>query len=405
MHNLKIGILRETKIPPDKRVALPPDKILDLERVYPQLRFTVQPCKIRCYTDEEYLAAGVEMNENLDDCDLLIGVKEVDADTLLPGKTYMFFAHVAKKQPYNQNLLQTILKRKINLIDYEYLTHENGLRLLAFGKWAGIVGAYNGLRGLGVASGEFDLKPAHQCHNLQDMNTQLNDVVLKNRRILVSGGGRVALGAMETLSRLNIRSVTPQAFLQDHFDEPVVCRIDPEHYVMRKDGTPFHLQHFFDHPSEYSSTAQPFIRRADLYIAAHFWDPKSPRMFELSDFTNTDRDRGKGFPIVIADISCDINGSIPTTTHPTTIENPFYWYGEEPRVLMMTVDNLPGELPRDASDDFSAVLSKEIIKRMVEGDPDGVIARATITENGQLTPPFSYLKEFSEGHQEQSDPT
>ncbi|MCK5822257.1 MAG: hypothetical protein KAH17_10225 [Bacteroidales bacterium] len=386
MEVIKIGVLRETKVPPDHRVALPPNRIVELKKLLPNIDVLVQASSIRCYKDDEYTQLGIALQEDLSDCDILIGVKEVDIPALIPDKTYLFFAHVAKEQAYNRKLLQAFLDKRIHMIDYEYLTDTNGIRLIAFGRWAGIVGAFNGLRGLGVYTGDFELKPANNCHDRQEMDAQLDKVVLKNTRILLSGGGRVAQGAMETLNKLGIREVSPEEFSAGEFNEPVFCRIDPWHYVARNDGKDFDLKHFFDNPKDYHSTALKYLQKTDLYIAAHFWDPDSPRMFELDELDQNS--------MVIADISCDINGSVPTTTHATTIADPFYRYND---ILMMTVDNLPGELPRDASDEFSDVLVKEILPRLVLNDPEKVIERASITEKGELTKNFSYLDDYSKG--------
>lgn len=413
MEKVKIGVLRETKIPPDRRVALPPEKILELKSILPQVEVVVQPSPLRCYTDKEYTSKGIALQEDLTDCDILIGVKEVDIAALIPRKTYLFFAHVAKKQDYNRDLLKSLLKKKVQLIDYEYLTDPTGIRLIAFGRWAGIVGAYNALRGYGWLSGQYALKPAHLCHDRQEMDKNLENVRLKNARILISGGGRVAQGALETMEKLGIRQVNPGDYLTQNYAEPVYCRIDPWHYAKRKDNREFELQDFFHNPKEYESSALPYLERTNIYIAAHYWNPQSPRIFELKDLQSPISDPQS--PIsnlqlkVIADISCDINGSVPTTTRATTIAEPFYWYntrlgcelpvkeseGGAGMILMMTVDNLPGELPRDASDEFSGILVKEILPRLVLKDPEQVIHRAKITEDGRLTELFSYLKDFA----------
>ncbi len=390
MDPFKIGVLRETKVPPDRRVALPPHRIIELQKHFPKLQIVVQPSDLRCYSNSEYNQLGITLQENLGDCDALIGVKEVDINTLLSDKTYFFFAHVAKEQPYNKPLMQALLHKNIRMVDYEYLTDGTGTRLIAFGRWAGVVGAYNGLRGLGIHSDRFDLKPAHMCKDRKEMEAQLNKVILDKTHILVSGGGRVAQGAMETLKKLTIREVSPKEYLAKTFDEPVICRIDPEHYVARTDGGPFSYKHFFENPKEYKSTAKPYLTKTDLYVAAHYWNPDSPRMFEIDNNQPTQDDFQP--PKVIADVSCDIDGSVPTTTHATTIANPFYWYDD---ILMMTVDNLPGELPRDASDDFSKILAEQIIPKLLKDDPEGVIKRATITEDGELTKAFDYLKDYA----------
>jgi len=400
---LRIGILRETKIPPDRRVALPPAAVSELVSRNPGIDVIVQPSEIRCYKDEEYLREGVILNDDLSSCDILVGVKEVDVKALIPGKSFMFFAHVAKEQPYNRNMLRAILKQKIRLIDYEYLTDHTGIRLIAFGRWAGIVGAYNALRGWGIRTGRYELKPAHECHDHQGMNAQLDHVNLKNARILISGGGRVAQGAMETLKKLGIREASPGEYLSLDYDEPVYCRIDPWHYVERINGSEFSLNHFFENPGMYRSVFKPYAEKTDIYIASHYWDPDSPRMFSIDEL------KKPSFRIkMIADISCDINGSVPSTLRATTIPDPFYGFdpktGKEinpfsplPPVTMMTVDNLPGELPRDASSDFARVLVEKIIPKLTGNDPEGVIERATIAEDGKLTENFLYLKAYVEG--------
>lgn len=400
---MKLGILRETKNPPDKRVPVSPPQIVKMIERFPDVEVYVQPSDIRCFPDEEYNYLELNLKEDLSDCDILIGVKEVEPSTLIPDKTYMFFAHVGKKQDYNRGLLQEIVKKKIKLIDYEYLTDYKGQRIVAFGRWAGIVGAYNGLRARGLYTNAFELKPAHQCRDLEEMFAGLYRVDLKPKKILVTGGGRVAMGAMETLSELNIREVSPEDFLQKEFDEPVLCRLDPEHYVKHRTGADFNYEHFFQHPDEYVSTFKPYTKVTDIYIACHFWHPKSPVFITKEDMKEPD------FNInVIADVSCDVNGPIASTIRASTIADPFYDYNpmteeeEAPfssdrNITVMAVDNLPGELPRNASADFGETLIDEVFPSLFGYDDKGIIDRATITGNGKLTEKFSYLQKYLEG--------
>ena len=400
---LKVGILRETKNPPDKRVPVTPSQAVKLSERFPEVDVYIQPSDIRCYTDEEYQYLDLNMKEDLSDCDILIGVKEVDPKTLIDNKTYMFFAHVAKKQPYNRGLLQEIIKKKIRLIDYEYLTDYNEQRIVAFGRWAGIVGAYNGLRARGIRTDNFELKPAHQCKDMDEMFAGLKKIKLEKKKILVTGGGRVAMGAMETLSQLNIREVSPDEFLNQEFNEPVLCRIDPENYVEHKGGMQFDLHHFFKHPEEYKSTFKPFTKVTDIYIACHFWDPKSPNFIEKEDYLDPE------FKItVIADVSCDVDGPIASTVKASTIADPFFGYnpqtGEAERpfispknITVMSVDNLPGELPRNASSDFGNNLIDKVYPSLFGNDDTGMIERATIAKDGKLTERYSYLKDYLEG--------
>jgi saccharopine dehydrogenase (NAD+, L-lysine-forming) len=398
---LKIGILRETKNPPDRRVPLTPPQIVALQEIYPFTEFFVQPSDIRCYSDEEYEYLDIPLKEDLSDCNILMGVKEVDKRTFIPGKTYMFFAHVAKKQPHNREMFREMSDRHLRLIDYEYLTTDKGERVVAFGRWAGIVGAYNGLRARGIKTNRFKLKPAHQCRELDEMWAGLRLIELKpGLKILVTGTGRVANGAMETLSVCNIVQVTPEDFLNREFEIPVMCQIGPEYYTSHKNNRPFSFTHFIKHPDEYESAFLPFTKVTDILITGHFWDPRSPVFFTKQDM------KSSGFRIsVIADISCDVNGPIPSTLRATTIADPFYGYNpyletEEQaftrpsNITVMSIDNLPGELPRDASADFGKQLMKNTLHDLLSGVDSPMIRRATILKDGELTLAFNYLGDY-----------
>jgi saccharopine dehydrogenase (NAD+, L-lysine forming) len=398
---LKVGILRETKNPPDRRVPLTPPQIIALEEMYPSVEFFVQPSDIRCYSDEEYSYLNIPLKEDLKDCDILLGVKEVDKRLFIPGKTYMFFAHVAKKQPHNREMFREMVARKIRLIDFEYLTTDSGQRVVAFGRHAGIVGAYNGLRARGMKTNRFKLKPAYQCRDLDEMWAGLRLIELKpGLKVLVTGEGRVSHGAMETMSICNLVQVSPEDFLAKEFDVPVVCQIGPDRYTRNKNGKPFNFNHFTKYPEEYESTFLPYTRVTDILIACHFWDPRSPHFFTRDDIKKDD------FRIsIIADISCDINGPIPSTLRASTIADPFYGYNpdletEEPafskpgNITMMAIDNLPGELPRDASLDFGKMLMGSVLHDILVQNESPMIERATIINNGILMPKYLYLSDY-----------
>jgi hypothetical protein len=403
MERIKIGILRETKTPPDRRVAIPPSSAAMLPHLFPGTEVIVQPSSIRCFSDDEYRTAGVTVQEDISGCDWLIGVKEVKLEALLPGKRYLFFAHVAKMQAYNRPLLLEALNKRITLVDYEYLRDEYNVRLIAFGRWAGIVGAFNGLRGWGLKSGRFNLDPAHSCHDRREMDAQLTSLDTGPVRILVTGGGRVATGVLETLFRTAIPVVGPDEYLANPALTPVICRIDPWHYTVRKDGNPFSFDDFCHHPEQYKSDFRRFIPSTDLLMSAHFWDPASPKMWDPADTASDD------FRIrVIADITCDIRGSVPTTIRATSIADPFYdldrrtgselpAFSDPEAVTVMSIDNLPGELPRDASEEFGSVLLRIVLPCMLGNDPGKVVHRATITRNGELNDPFLYLDPFVRG--------
>ncbi len=401
---LKVGILKETKNPPDKRVPLTPPQIVDLQIKYPDVEFIVQPSDIRCYTDDEYKYLEIQVKEDLGDCDILLGVKEVNVNTFIPDKTYMFFAHVAKEQSYNRDMFRSIIGNRIRLVDYEYLTKGDGARVVAFGRWAGIVGAYNGLRARGIRTDRFNLKPCHECTDLDEVWAGLKMIdLIPGLKILITGEGRVAGGAMETISNTNAIEVSPEDFLNRQFDVPVVCRIGPQHYTKRKDGAPFDFNDFVRNPGEYVSTFEPFTHVTDIFIAAHFWDPESPVFFKPEDMLCEDWKIS-----VIADISCDIRGPVPSTLRATTIQEPFYGYNPYTRleekafinpanITVMSVDNLPGELPRDASSDFGRQLIENIVDDLLTNKDSEILRRATICERGSLTIRYGYLENYLKG--------
>lgn len=400
MQKIKIGVLREEKSPPDKRVPLTPLICSELTRKYHNVEIVVQPSKLRCYSDTEYTHFGVTLQEDVSDCDVLLGVKEVPIEKLIPGKKYFFFAHVIKKQAHNQKLMKALIEKNIEMIDYETLTDINHNRIIGFGRYAGVVGAYNGILGYGLKYDLFRIKPAHFCRDRAEMEEELKRVKLPNIKIALTGGGRVANGAIETLSALRIRKVTAEEFLLMSFREPVYCQLNPRDYVERPNDHNFDLNDFFKHPEHFISKFPAFTKVTDLYISAHYWDPRSPKMFTTEDM------KAPGFHMsVIADITCDMDGSVPTTLRSSTIEKPFYGYniktGKEDlpfnkdTVCIMAVDNLPCELPRDASDDFGKDLTERVLPFLFSEDKDQVISRATICKGGKLNPSFDYLKDYA----------
>lgn len=398
---MKIGILREEKIPHDKRVPFTPVQCKNLIEQIPGLAIVVQPCEYRCYTNSEYHSHGIQLMEDLSDCDVLMGVKEIPVDKLIPGKKYLFFSHTIKKQPHNKALLQAIINRKIQLIDYECLVDEEGHRVIGFGRFAGLVGAYNGIMAYGLKYGLFNLKPAHLCYDKKEVFRELERINLPNLKIVVTGGGRVANGAMETLGVLGLRKVTAYEFLHYSFREPVYVQLHSEDYYKTKDGTVFSNQLFYHHPEKFDCTfasGNSYASFCDLLIHCTYWDPKAPVLFTKEQM------RDPKFHIsVIADVTCDLNGSIPSTTKASTIEDKFYGYNpntesiEEPfapsTITVMAIDNLPCELPRDASEGFGKHLMERVIP-FLAGVDDGLIERATIAKNGKLSPRFEYLSDY-----------
>lgn len=399
---MKIGILRETKVPVDRRTALTPDNLRELSDQYPEHSFYVQKSNSRAFTNEEYSGLGLQLVEDVDFCDMLIGVKEVDDKLLIPEKTYLFFSHTAKLQPHNQVLLKQANRKKITLIDHEYLT-ANGERVVAFGYWAGIVGAYKALQGIGLQTLAYKLKPAERCLDLKDMKQELKRVsITKPLKIVITGEGRVASGAIEILENAGIKRVSPESYIRDDFAKTVYCQLGPQHYTRHRQGIEFDFNEFVKSPQNFESDFYPFTTVSDVFVACHFWDQRSPVFFTDKQMRNHD------FRIrFIADISCDINGPIPTTVRTSTLEEPFYGInrlnGKETDpfvkngITVMAVDNLPGGIPRDASEDFGSRLMKKVMPELLRKESSEMIENATILKNGKLTPRFAYLSAYLSG--------
>ncbi|MFW6309932.1 MAG: NAD(P)-dependent oxidoreductase [Prolixibacteraceae bacterium] len=398
---MKLGIIREGKTPPDNRVPLTPEQCVEVQQKYRNVEVVVQTSTVRCFSDEDYQKAGIRVQEDLSDCDILLGVKEVPADDLIPGKIYFFFSHTIKKQEYNRKLLQAILQKNIQLVDYESLTDKNGFRIIGFGRFAGLVGAYSGFRAFGLRNKSFRLKPAYKCTGLDEMFAQLSKIEIPPVKIALTGDGRVAQGSLEVLNHLKIKQLSPEEYLKyNNPQEPVFIQLAPGDYVQRKDGAAFSLNHFFRHPEMYENAFLPFTKTTDILIAAAYWDPKSPVLFTAEDMRRND------FRIqVISDITCDIEGSIPSTKRAATITDPFYDYNpgtekleppfsSEKNITVQAVDNLPNELPKDASQDFGRSLIDKVFPSLSENDNEGIIKRASITKNGKLTERFAYLQDF-----------
>lgn len=396
---MKIGIIREGKIPPDSRVPLIPSQCKTIIESH-QLDIVLQPSPIRCFTDKEYIEQGIPLQEDLLDREVLLGVKEVPIDQLLPHKTYCFFSHTIKKQTYNRKLLQAILAKQIRLIDYEVLTHEKGYRLIAFGRFAGMVGAHNGIMTYGMRTRAFSLKRMKDCYDYAEAKAIYRDLQIPAIKIVLTGTGRVANGAAEVLKDMGIQQVNPKDFLQQSFNEAVFTQLDCVDYAARKDGKAFALNDFFQNPHLYKSIFKPFTSVSDIMINGIYWDNAAPAFFMKEVMQEKD------FRIkVIADVTCDIApvSSIPSTLRASTIANPIFGYDprsgqetapfQETAIDMMTIDNLPNELPRDASEAFGQQFMDHILQEFLKSQSD-ILERATIAENGRLGRHFQYLQDY-----------
>ena len=399
---MKIGIIREGKTPPDKRVPLSPAQCKEVQDSYPNIELVVQPSPIRKYTDDLYEALGINLQEDLSDCEVLFGVKEVPLNMLIPKKTYFFFSHTYKLQPYNAKLLKAILDKRIRLVDYEMIKDARNKRLIGFGRYAGIVGCFNGIRAYGLKHELYSLKAAHKCEDRAEMEAQLDRIQMpSNTKIVLTGFGRVGYGAREIMERLGLKEVSAENFVNETFDEAVFTHLGTNQYNRRIADGGFDKAEFYKDPSGYESAFFDYAKVADMYIACHYWAEGSPFIF-----TREDARKQEWNISVVADISCDIDGPVATTLRPSTIANPIYGIHREsfkeidfkdPKaVAVMAIDNLPCELPKDASEDFGEELIRHVLPVLIGKDPDQVIFRATETTlEGELTPQFSYLKNYA----------
>ena len=399
---MKFAIIKEQKSPPDIRVVLTPKSCQNLLKNHPQAQLVVESSQIRAFLDDEYSEVGLEVANDISDADVMIGVKEVPIEALIPNKSYFFFSHTIKEQPYNRKLLQSVLEKNITLHDHETLVDKNHNRLIGFGYYAGVVGAYNGIRTIGKKWSIFELPKAAELKGRTELNTALKSITLPHLKIVLTGTGRVGQGAKEVLDFMKIRQVSVDEFLTQSFKEAVYVQLDVFDYVTRKDGSKATKADFFANPTAYTSTFSRYTTVADVFVAGHFYGKGSPYFFTREEA------KAENFNLkVVADISCDIDGPVACTIRPSTIENPIYGYDPHSEsevdfknpeaIAVMAVDNLPCELPRDSSEGFGKTFIDKIIPAFFNDDKDGILARSKMTENGQLTPAFSYLKDYVDG--------
>jgi hypothetical protein len=400
---MKFAIIKERKNPPDRRVVFSPEKLAEARVLFPQAEFIVESSDIRIFPDEAYKALGFKVTDDVSDCDIMIGVKEVPIEHLIPNKKYFFFSHTIKKQPYNRKLLVAMLNKHIEMYDHETIIKKSGARLIGFGRYAGLVGAYNGFRALGLRDGLFNLPKVETLADLDEVKAQLDKITLPNIKILLTGTGKVALGAKEILDHLKIKEISDALYLTSKFTEPVYVMADVMEYAKRKDGKVGDKWAFYKDPSGYESNFMPYAKETDYFIAGHFYGNNAPYLFTRKDAKHPD------FNInLVADISCDVDGPVASTLRASTIADPFYGYDANTEsevafnaknaITVMAVDNLPCELPKDASEGFGDMFLEHVIPSFFNNDERGILKRAKITtENGKLTERFSYLQDFVDG--------
>lgn len=400
---MKIGIIKETKTPEDNRVALSPEQVAKLQKDFPNSEFFVQASNIRAYSDDEYRNLGVNVVENVDDCDILFGIKEATIESIIPNKHYFFFGHIAKMQEYNRPLIQDMIQKGITFSDYEYLVDDNNQRVCAFGWWAGVVGVYYTLRGYGLRTRKYSLPKPDLKFTLEKLLEALNSIDLPAVKIVVTGAGRVSQGAQYVLENIKAAKLSKQEFLTAGSVKKLsYCVADVADLVIRKDRKEFSFADFTKNPHEYESDFMKWAKASDLLVSAHFWAPDAPIYLSESDLKNKDL-RIK----MIGDVTCDIMGSIKSTVRPSTHAEPYYDYNphtakEEPafssesNITVMAVDTCPNALALDTSAYFGNMLIKHVFEPLLRREKSSVIERSTILEIGNLTERFSYLKDFAE---------
>jgi len=398
---MKIGLIREGKTPPDTRVALTPKQCADVVKLFPDVTLVVEPSSNRCFPDSDYVAEGIALQNDLSDCDVLLGIKEVPVKNLIADKTYFFFSHTKKKQPYNQGLMKALIAKNIRMIDYESLTYDDGARILGFGVFAGIVGAHNGLMTYGKKSKKFSLIPAHACKDMQEMLHQYRYVKLPPIKIALTGSGRVTAGLLEIMQHWDIESVEPEDFLVKQYPYPVYTLLKGANLYGNKETGKYSRDEFHSNPDDYECKFLPYTKAADILMNGIYWDKSVPRLFEKSDVNNADFRMN-----VISDVTCDEDGSVPINVGASTIADPVYgidkktlekvapFQNTEDTIDVMAVDNLPNELPRDASMHFGEHIIKYILPELMN-EQSVILDRATICNKGKLSSYFEYLSDYA----------
>ena len=429
-----IGIRYEDKYKMERRAPLTPRHVAKLVN-QKKLDIVVETSEKRIFTDEEYRQAGARIATDLKDCSIIFGVKEMPLDFFEWKKTYVFFSHVIKGQAYNMPMLRKMMEMKCNLIEYEKVVDEQGKRLIFFGRFAGMAGMINSLWALGLRLKDFGyssnlvkIKQARHYHSLKEAKDDLSSIgqlVAENgiphelRPFVVgfTGYGNVSQGAQEILGWLPVKEISPDKLLALHhrkkLPDNLIYKVvfKEEDLVERIDGTPFDLQDYYSNPVNYRSKFEKYIPLLSMLINCVYWEPRYPRLV-TKEFLKKLFTSGNPKLNLISDISCDVEGSIECTLKPATIEKPLYVYDpvtqevtdghEKTGMLIMAVDILPAELPRDSSEWFGDILVN-FIKPIADADFDEnfedldlprAIKKALILHKGELTPDYAYLQKY-----------
>lgn len=401
MTKKKIGIIKETKIPADSRVAFIPEQLKHIKDKY-YFDIVVQSSDIRAIKDKDYKNSGITVAENVNNCDYLFGIKEASLDSLIPNKHYFFFGHIAKLQEYNKPLLKKMMELGITFTDYEYLIDNSGKRLVAFGWWAGAVGVYNTFRAWGLRNRTFSLSKPNLETTLEQMINELQKIEIPEIKILVTGNGRVSQGAQFILEKVGIKKLDVNNFLDSYHQSPLFTVADVESLVKnRYNNNSFDFEHFKTYAEDYESDFLKFARNTDMLISCHYWGADNPVYLSSEDLKDPNL-RIK----VIGDVTCDIMGSIHSTLRASTHDEPFYDYNpitgkeevpfsSDKNITIMAVDTLPNALPIDTSKAFGEQLVSSVIPELIKSYESAMLKNATILKNGEITEKFAFLKSFA----------
>ncbi|NQT62043.1 MAG: hypothetical protein HQ556_03705 [Candidatus Marinimicrobia bacterium] len=427
---VKIGIIAEHK-PGEGRIPLTPVQITQLHQENPDLTISVMPSKQRIFLDDEFRSSDIRMPQDLADANLVMAVKEIDVKDIRGNQTYLYFSHTIKGQDYNMPMLQHILDTGATLLDYELIRDENNRRLVFFGRHAGLAGMVNTLwsygqrlKALGTDSPFLQIKQAQDYANLEEINLSLQILGSEISRWLadkpaivigLTGYGNVSGGAQEILANLPMHEMSAEELLAADLDAlhgqliKVVFK-EKDMFEPLDSNTEFELQDYFNHPEKYQAKFQPYLKKMHMLVNCIYWDTPYPRLVTLEDIkAHYASDKTL---MVVGDITCDIDGAIQFNTGATLSPDPVYIHdintgkkimgfkGEGP--VVMAVDNLPTELPREASAAFGEALIPFVFamgacdysEPFDSLDLPAEVKRAVIAHAGKLTPDFEMLKKY-----------
>ena len=394
-----IGLIKEGKVPNDNRVALTPKQCRLILNQFPTWDILVESSPNRCYKDREYLKEGIKVVTDIKDAEIMLGIKEVPIDQLISNKKYLFFSHTKKAQAYNQLLFHAMMEKKITLIDYECLEHEDGQRLIGFGFFAGIVGAHNGMMAYGNRTKSFHLVRVKEVKDYLELVHTYFGLKLPIIKIAVTGTGRVAHGILEIMNLMDVQQVEPDEFISRNYAYPVYVHLKGADLYLDKIKHTYERSDFHAHPENYECLFNTYLPHAHILMNGIYWEKGIPPLFTMEDL------KEDNYALTtIADITDDAFGSVPCNLGDSTSEDPIYGVNVNTfektipylpnGIDIMAVGNLPNELPRDASRYFGEQLIKYVLPDLVNGG-NKIIEGATMLHEGKLTSSFSYLEQYA----------